>query len=161
MPCFNTQLTVTRLFLADVYIVPVSELSENKGEVALKGRKVYSALVDTGANRSAISEEVAKELALSPTGKLSVRTAGHPVNCNVYDIHILIPVQEIFGLKQVRKEGKIETVPNSMLHVRGWPVAAHALPEQKEYRGFDCLIGMDILGTCTFQYANGALRICW
>lgn len=161
MPCFNTQLTKTGQFLAKVYIIPKSEILESGGKINLENRRGCIALVDTGANRSAISEEIAKELNLTPTGKISIRTAGHPVDCNVYEIHMVIPVQEIIGLKQIEKEGKVATVPESMLHIRGWPVSAHALPKQKEHRGFDCLIGMDILATCTFQYADGVLRICW
>ena len=167
MPCFNTKLTQGSQFLIKVLIFDDKKVREHGGDwnTILKEnqfQKSHIALVDTGANGSCIAEEVAQELNLTPTCKQPMKTAGNPVECNEYDIHICIPVEEILSYGKVRNQGRVVEIPTaSAVHTKAWKSSVLGLPEQSDSRGYDCLLGMNVLKTCTFQYTSGTLTICF
>ena len=167
MPCFSTTLTPSDQFLIKVFIFDDKRVSEYGGDfnTLMKkhpNTKAYRALVDTGANGSCISEEVAQELELTPTCKKQMKTAGNPAECNEYDIHICIPVEEITSYMQVKRGERVVDMPSSaMMHVKSWKSSVFGLPQQDNERGYDCLLGMNVLKTCTFQYAQGIITICF
>ena len=75
MPCFNAQLTNQRQFLIAVFIVDDRSITQNtKEEVNFDNQKTYTALIDTGATGTCITEEVAKGLNLIPTCKKQINT---------------------------------------------------------------------------------------
>ena len=55
------------------------------------------ALWDTGATRTCVSEEVAKELELIPTGKEIINTPSGSSNQNTYLIDLLLPNGVVIG----------------------------------------------------------------
>ena len=81
-------------------------------------RDSYTAIWDTGATNTVISEELAHNLNLTPIGKASVSTAGGIIEVNKY----------VLGLK----------LPNN-LQIQNVMVTAGKL------NGTDFLIGMDII----------------
>ncbi len=58
--------------------------------------QLCAALVDTGASQTSITQSVARQLQLEPSGKMDLQTAGGLVSVNVYDIKLgfLLPVQK-------------------------------------------------------------------
>ena len=164
MPCFSTRLTGEGQFIIDVHILDATDDSRNdQKKLDLKGQKIYRALIDTGANGTCIAEEVAKELNLIPTCKKQMKTAGEPVLCNEYDIHIAIPVTEITSYRHVAdNDGRARYIPSEgVTHAKSWKSGALGLPPQREDRGYSCLLGMNVLATCSFQYTEGNLTICF
>lgn len=164
MPCFSTQLRVGGQFIIGVHIFDaMNDHQDGQGQLSLNNQKLYRALIDTGAAGTCIAEEVAKELNLIPTCKKQMRTAGDPVVCDEYDIHIAIPVTEITSYKHVADSGgATRYVPSEgVTHVKAWKSSVLGLPQQRESRGYDCLLGMDVLAACSFQYTGGNLTICF
>ena len=167
MPCFSTQLTPQNQFLVSVCIFDDQEVRKHKNlDVVVRANpnpKPYKALIDTGANGSCISEEIAQELNLTPTCKKQMMTAGDPVECNEYDVHICIPITEPLSFREVKEGEKIIHLPDDfVVHARSWKSSTFGLPQQDSERGYDCLLGMDILKDCTFQYDRmGRLTVCF
>ena len=162
MPCLSTQLTAKGQFLINIFIIDTRK-SQNKNKVDIfKNLKTHTALIDTGATRSCITEEVAEELELIPTCKNKMYTAGKPIECNGYDIEIAIPITEVKEFEVAKdKQNKKRVVPKSgTTHIRAWKSSVSSLPSQGKYRGYDCLLGMDVLASCTFQYNGGRFTIC-
>lgn len=69
--------------------------------------KKYNAIWDTGATGSVITEKVAKELDLKPTGMALVSTASGENFANTYIVNIWLPNKVVFGELKVI-EGKIQ-----------------------------------------------------
>lgn len=90
-------------------------------------RDSYTAIWDTGATNTVISEELAHNLNLTPIGKASVSTAGGIIEVNKY----------VLGLK----------LPNN-LQIQNVMVTAGKL------NGTDFLIGMDIITLGDFAVTN-------
>jgi len=87
------------------------------------------AMIDTGASKTVIQEDVVKQLNLNPTGVMKITTASHvDVECYKYIVKILFPNNVIF-------ETSVVAVPLSGQNIH-------------------CLIGRDILGFAVFIY-NG------
>lgn len=92
--------------------------------------KKFSAIWDTGATNSVISERVVKELELKPIGISKVYTASdkNGVLCNTYLVNIITPPE--VGFSQVKvTEGRLTD-------------------------DYDLLIGMDIITTGDFAITN-------
>jgi len=68
--------------------------------------KEYKAIWDTGATGSVITEKVAKELDLKPTGMVMVSTASDERLANTYMVNIWLPNKVVFGELRVT-EGKL------------------------------------------------------
>lgn len=69
-----------------------------------EGRE-YVAIWDTGATTSVVTEKVAKECGLTPSGRRTVVTANGERDCNVYQIGILLPNQVgIAGIAAIEAE---------------------------------------------------------
>ena len=87
----------------------------------------YTAIWDTGATNSVISEKVVQECALEPIGISRNHTANGIRNCNVYLINVVLP-------------NKVRVV---FVRVTEAPLF-----------NFDVLIGMDIIGAGDFAVSN-------
>ena len=160
MPCFSTPVTKGNQFLVSVLIIDANRVSQNQRIEIRESDKTFCALVDTGASGSCIAEEIAKELNLKPTCKKTIHTAGHPVDCNEYDVHILIPVTEIIPHQTATLKEKVNFTP-IQTHIKVWKSTVVGLPSQEKERGYSCLLGMDVLRGCTFQYSEEKLTICF
>jgi len=94
-------------------------------------KKVYSAtaLWDTGATRTCISNKVVKDLELMPTGKMDIHTPAGIKSVNTYLLDIILP----------------NNVP-----VKDCVVCDSDIGNQ----GLDMLIGMDIISLGDFAVSN-------
>ena len=87
----------------------------------------YSALLDTGAHMSMITNKVAQEVGLESSGQISVGPiSGIPVQCEQYMVRLDIPIGDI--------ENRV---------LRGKDVHAAEIPFQPD--SFDVLLGMDFI----------------
>lgn len=93
MPCLSEQLTSSLEALIKVRIAPVS------ADRGINRFKIFTALLDTGANRTCISRSIAESLALNATGKASMVSASHEVEVNLYMVDMLFPFDEVAAIK--------------------------------------------------------------
>jgi len=92
------------------------------------------ALLDTGASCTCVDPSVFAQLGLTPTGSVSIITAGNMAEArDQYDVALVIPDS---GAPLI-----LETIP---------VVASNLLTDQ----GFHALIGRDILNECVFVYSG-------
>lgn len=96
--------------------------------IVIDETKEWNALWDTGASCTSISKKVIKELGLKPTGKHKTSTASEEILANEYNINLAIP--------KCVKATDLSVIENNV--------------EDK----FDCIIGMDIIGTGDFSITN-------
>jgi predicted aspartyl protease len=90
------------------------------------------ALIDTGASRSAIDEDVAKELGLPIVNVGKMTSASHEQHpCNLYPVQFSIPPAITFQSPQT--------------------MGAKIAPQ-----GYIAIIGRDFLAKCVFIYNGGA-----
>ncbi len=142
MPFFNSALENNQ-FLINTILFDTKDITDSKIEEYINSRDIKVpdrlpaiALVDTGATRSAITEKLAGELKLIPTGSTSQTTASEIRKSNIYFIGLCITVKE-----------------NRAIHNRIFFLAVTDLPKIENPRNFDIIIGMDILREMVFQYS--------
>ena len=123
MPSFEQQVADNRI------IIGVA-LSRGAGEPPLP----FNALLDTGAQVTAISPKVVQSLQLVPTGPLSLTVAsGDPVDTFQYRARVDIPID----YNAIHSSGPQRFLMGNQLSVAG-------LPYQPD--GYDVLLGMDLIG---------------
>jgi hypothetical protein len=108
------------------------------GQPVPEGQAIQ-ALIDTGANISGVSPSVLSALGLAPTGQadiVSTTSGAAGISVPTYDVCI-----GIFAARQ----GDLHFISDTV------QVTATDLSS----RGFDALIGTDVLGKCVLHY-NGA-----
>jgi len=88
---------------------------------------VFSAIWDTGATNTVITENVAKQCGLAPTGMTLVQTAHGSKQANTYLVSVYLP---------------------ATVHFRSVKVT------EGELGGADLLIGMDIIGVGDFAVSS-------
>ena len=83
MPKFHLPI-IDNQMLADVFVF--------KGEENNPPHAIIKALFDTGATRSCITSQLAKQLTLIPQSKIQILAAhGKPKDCNVYKLKVGFP----------------------------------------------------------------------
>lgn len=100
------------------------------------------ALVDTGATRTCISQEVADALKLQPQGKIKMRTAGGLTSVNLYGVSAMY----ILGTKGMK------TSDLDIVRDRFGPFDAPLFDGEK--KPYKALIGRDII-------SRGVLTMSW
>lgn len=114
---------------------------DEKGGMSINQVKEYVALIDTGATSSIITEEVAKELDLTPVGTASYMSVSHEKNeCTTYDLFCGISVDE--RIKMEIKDGMpFPTTTAQLIPTRIIVGTSDAIKLQ----GIHMLLGMDII----------------
>ncbi len=162
MPYFKVPLKdnrfIIRSVILDIRSLSPKEVKSYIERVNFEGenRSVVSALIDTGATNCSITEDLAERLCLKPTGQCTVGTAGHPIECNQYFILLGIPVSEVYGMQKIydEKSGQQREVPYGVTHFKAHFAQVSSMPKQEKVRGFDVIIGMDLLGKMIFHYSG-------
>ena len=118
------------------------------------------ALIDTGASSTCITLECAGELGLITTGKTSIETASDHCEVDRYMVDLAIPVTDTI-LRPVEKEDgnqEVQLVPGK---THWWAHARyiiHSIPAVGgRDRGFDVILGMDILSKMHITMFNGEI----
>lgn len=112
----------------------------------------FKALIDTGATTTSISSNLVQSLNLLPSGMVSMQSATHIVEANVYGIQLGIPITEV-----TRIDDKI--IPTNH-HVKTFQVQAiEAVNLQNQ--GIDVLLGMDIISHCLLIVEGNQFTFCF
>ncbi|HCR52316.1 TPA: hypothetical protein DIV48_01540 [Candidatus Kaiserbacteria bacterium] len=96
----------------------------------------YTAIWDTGATNSAITQRVVRDLGLKPSGVAEVRHAKGKSSTNTYLINIGLPSRSMFGQVRVTEA---DLIPDDGA-------------DEKDHT--QVLIGMDIIGAGDFAVTN-------
>ncbi len=138
MPCVWLQHNKSQLFI-NVAIIDANKIADLVGgvlEEQVQPPTMFKALVDTGAQGTMISANVAKTLSLRPIGKAQVMGVGGMSEHNNY----------LFNVGFTMSEPEIEPgVARITLHLIQTPIQGGEL--NLEGAGFDVLLGMDVLST--------------
>jgi hypothetical protein len=126
-PSAFTTVPTGGLSLALENVCTVSALPNRELPGRLPVSRRVLAQWDTGAERSMISEKIARELGLEPIGREEVYNAGGCVEVNLYDVNI--------------------TLPNGRKFL-GWTVYGTILHR------IELLVGMDIMSYGDFAVTN-------
>lgn len=150
MSSFNTNLNDKGQFIVVVKVIKSAELKEykeGKAQKLLGEAKPKRALIDTGASKTCISQEYADDLGLIPISKAHITTASNVCQVNVYKVDIAIPVA-ITALKPVKKKDGKTSIQQVVIGEDNWAHVqhkVHSVPSIGKDRGFDVILGMDIL----------------
>jgi hypothetical protein len=114
----------------------VAALLTSEGQ-GLPNPEIGLALVDTGAAFTAVDEDAARRMGLSPVAVIPIVSATHTVQAPVYAISLAVPAAPAF-------------------HLDLWFVVGVNLAPQ----GLLMLIGRDLLRVCQLTYNGVAGTIC-
>ena len=118
--------------------------------------KPRGALVDTGATQTSIVQELADELHLMSRGQSTIMTAGSPCEAYQYQVDLAIPITEAV-LQPTEKEGEVKIIPIGEEYWAHVKREVSSLPSIDEDRGFDALLGMDILAQMHITIVGGKI----
>lgn len=127
MPTFTGQIKNNQIIFVSAVSMPKAGVSN---------AKYYNCLLDTGAQKTLISEKVAVEVALTPIGTADIIPAsGEVVTTNKYRIRLDIPVssETVFPGGVVKPD----------IAYRGKDMDVAQLPYQPN--NYDILLGMDFI----------------
>lgn len=133
-------------------IVIVSALKTENNQLIIDKEKTtnpLTALIDTGANHSSISQKVINELNLQPISRIQLSTASEKNKISyLYQIVIGISLNE----KPVMTLKGIELMTNWL------PISVNAsCSEGIEEQGFDVILGMDVIMQGHLSISDGIL----
>ncbi len=161
MSSFNQDLNDKNQFIIRVKVVKstVEKIPKN-GEPSnlIIAANPKGALIDTGASNTCITQEYAKELQLIPISKTSITTAGPDCEANIYKIDLAIPVL-MTKLRPVNKDGK-QAIKPVVIGEEYWAHTEHKVLEitkSNKDRGFDVILGMDILNQMHITMFGGQI----
>lgn len=102
---------------------------------------MFSALIDTGAQKTMISANVVSTVGLVPIGKIAVQGVGPSVAYhNAYAFHVAFIVAFTVPGQMVTPGAAVSTA----VHFNLTPIHGAEIPSTL---GFDVLLGMDVLAT--------------
>lgn len=148
MPCLYGQHNNSQVFL-DVGIIDASSVTISGNaliRVPLVAPTMFKALVDTGATKTMISSDVAARLSLAAVGQVMIQGAGSSITYhNGYLFHVAFLLPLIAPGQLLTPGMQIQAA----LHVFPAPIYGG---EISSGRGFDVLLGMDII-------SSGSLKV--
>ncbi len=149
MPCLWLQHNKSQIFL-NVGIVDANTVVDlvggNRPDIQ---NNMFTALLDTGAQVTAISKRAADKLGLRPIGKVPIQGVGGLSYHNNYffQVAMVIPIGE-------QNAGKIELA----VHIFHKPIEGVELNIAGDQ--FDVLLGMDIISNCSLAIeGNGTFSL--
>ena len=148
MSLFNQSLNDKNQFIIAIKVTKSHKPEEyEKGIAQIISASSKRALIDTGASNTCISQEYADDLSLIPIGKAQISTAGDNCDVSLYIIDLAIPVATTLLMPIEKEDGKksFESIGIDETH---WAHTQHrvfSIPAIGKDRGFDVILGMDIL----------------
>lgn len=161
MSSFNKKLNENAQFIIAIKVIKCPTAKEYRNGAAqdlIVSADSKRALIDTGASNTCISQEYADELQLIPIGKSSITTAGNNCEVSRYKIDFAIPVATT-ALQTTEKDGKKITKP-IVIGEEHWAHAQHkihSITSIGKDRGFDVILGMDILSKMHITMFNSEI----
>ena len=160
MPSFRQRINQKQQFIIGVHaFTPFTD--EVDQAQALQTARPYPALVDTGATRCCISEKIVRDLNLQPHSQITMETAGHPISAQVYFIGIVVSVVETVSQHETQPDGSTSVTLTPVAQAqRGSPqMRVTALPDIDAERGFEIILGMDMLNNFHITLHDGDIII--
>ena len=147
MPSFERVINQSRQFIIAVKVF-LPTLTKDEFDAVCVNATNYRALVDTGANTCAISNQIVDDLELLPHKKLQMMTAGTPHDTFAYLVGIAVPVTDTEMRPEMRADGNVVVNPVTVSEMwRGFQqTEVTSFPDVGD-RGFDIILGMDMLET--------------
>lgn len=145
MSSFNQNLNDYNQIIIAIKVVKSyfsEEYLSDKAQQLLIEVSSKRALIDTGASNTCISQECADELELTSIGKATITTASGYCDVDRYIIDFAIPVTTTV-LKTIKKDGGDNGFEEDY-----WAHAqqsVNSIPAIGMDRGFDVILGMDVL----------------
>lgn len=150
MSSFNKILNEKKQFIISIKVIrcPIKKQQYKDGTVQklLNEAPSKRALIDTGASHSCISEEYADELELIPIGQSNMTTASNVCTVNRYKVDFAIPVANTI-LQPIKENGR-QIMKSIIVEQEYWAHTQrniNSIPAIEKDRGFDFILGMDIL----------------
>ncbi len=113
-------------------------------------QKTYDSLLDTGAQRSLISQKVVDDVGLDAIGDAYITPVnGTPIRSLRYRIRIDIPITTV----QATEDGRQQEMETSVRGVNN--IEAVLFPDQYQPANHDVLLGMDFLSALHFTMFRG------
>jgi hypothetical protein len=141
-----------RAAITRVAIIDAARYREYKQfrQIAIKGAKPYSALIDTGATSTMITSRVVQELNLQPVGKLPYHGLDGLTDKIGYLFHLAFydSSESFLPIFDDGDQHITSADNNRTIHVCTKPVIG---AELETLPSFDVLLGMDILTTGDFN----------
>ncbi len=160
MSSFNKKLNNNSQFIIAIKVIKCPTVEEYKNGTAnnlIINAVSKRALIDTGASNTCISQEYADDLQLIPIGNLSITTAGNDCVVNRYKIDFAIPVATT-ALQTIEENGeKITKETTNEKHWAHIQHKIHSIPSIGKDRGFDVILGMDILSRMHITMFNNEI----
>lgn len=150
MSSFNADLNSSSQFIIAIKVVKSSKEEEYLNGIAqelIVKASSKRALIDAGASNTCISQECADELNLTPIGKTIITTASDDCDVNRYIIDFAIPVAAA-TLKPIKTDDGRSGFEQVIVDEEHWAHAQqsiHSIPATGRDRGFDLILGMDVL----------------
>ena len=150
MSTFTQVLNENNQFIIAVKVIPPCEPEEYQDGTAQQliiAAPPRRALIDTGASNTCISQECADELDLVPIAQALITTASGICEVNRYEIDFAIPVATTEAMPVETEDGErtfqvVVTGEDHWAHIRH---KINSVPPIEGDRGFDFILGMDIL----------------
>lgn len=156
MSYFNTELNEIYQFIVGVKVADCfTDEQYQDGTANLKFNRATPrrALIDTGAGFTSIGQEIADELGLGSMQTIMINTANEPYEANLYTVDLAIA-----GVKKTKFEklaAKLkEGGEGDGIYRR---IEVTSMPKVDKYRGFDILLGMDILSQMRIAMSDGKI----
>ena len=159
MSSFNKKLNQNNQFIIGVKVIKCLTEKQYKDGTAqnlIISNKPRRALIDTGASSTCICQEYADELQLIAIGQSTIMTADDECDVNRYKIDLAIPVATT-SLRPTEENGK-KGVGQIIIDEKHWThfqYNIHSIPSVNRDRGFDLILGMDILSRMHITMFNG------
>ena len=146
MSSFNQNINQFQQFIINVRVFQPTQ-NQSDHDKAFSSAFSYRALIDTGANRSGISQKIVTDVGLSPYKYIKLNTAGTPYTAPLYSVGMVVSVTETAIRPEKQKDGSIVEKPISISETsRGYAeIPVTSFPDIGTDRGFDIILGMDML----------------
>ncbi len=161
MSSFNKKLNNNSQFIIVIKVIKCPTVEEYKNGTAnnlIINADSKRALIDTGASNTCISQEYADDLQLIPIGMSSITTAGNNCVVNRYKIDFAIPVATT-ALQTTEENGE-KITKEIIIDEKHWAHTQHkihSIPSIGKDRGFDVILGMDILSRMHITMFNNEI----
>jgi len=146
MPSFNQIISPDRQFIIAVKVFRPTQREFDYNE-SIQSADDYHALVDTGANGCGISERIVTDLNLQSHSQIEMMTAGTPHMTFAYLVGVAVAVTETEMRPEKQQDGNTVLKPFPISETAiGFPqIQVTSFPDVGAERGFDMILGMDIL----------------
>lgn len=160
MPCFSAAVNYTGRPLTSIWAAGADSDSASAvakglslGQLQSAGVESCQALVDTGAERSCITEQLAAKLQLSCQGITQLNSASGSVRSKLYSVnfHIQVPVG-------ADCEDDQEEIQRRVLGASWMDVEVMSIPGIDD--SFDAVLGMDVIHRGAFHVSGRQFTFC-